>query len=108
MGATTFTPSADAFSPKDSNEGWSVRGTITMSSSYATGGDSITAAELGLGTIKFIEIAAATGAGYVLSYNPTNGTIQAFETGAALSGPLAEVASATNLSAVSATAIAYG
>jgi hypothetical protein len=108
MGATTFTPSPDAFSPKDSNEGWSVRGTITMSNSYATGGDSITPAQLGLGTIKFMEVAAATGLGYVLSYNPTSGTIQAFETGASLSGPLAEVASTTNLSAVSATLLAYG
>jgi hypothetical protein len=105
MGATTFTPSPDAFSPKDSNEGWSVRGTITMSNSYATGGDSITPAQLGLGTIKFMEVAAATGLGYVLSYNPTSGTIQ---TGASLSGPLAEVASTTNLSAVSATLLAYG
>lgn len=106
MGATTFTPDADAFSPKDSNEGWSVRGTITMSNSYATGGDSITAAQMGLGTIKKILIASA--GGYVLRYNSANGTIQAYDTGAASGDALAEAVSTTNLSAVVADCIAYG
>jgi len=113
MGATTFTASADCYSPIDSNAGWMVRGTITMSSSYATGGDTLTAAQMGLGTIKNVivngGVVLATPTGeYTLRYNQANGTIQAFG-GAASSGAIdAEVTNATNLATIVGDIIAYG
>lgn len=106
MGACTFTASPDAYSPSDSNLGWTVNGSITLSNSYATGGDTLTAAQLGLGTIKGIQISPASG--YVFAYNSGTGKVQAYETGAALSGVLAEAANGTNLSAISAGVEAWG
>lgn len=97
-----------------------VFGTLTMSAAYAEGGDSFTAGQLGLERVDYIGIAALSNGGapatgvVVAPKLPTDtgftaaGTIQAFETGAAVSGPLAEVAAATNLSAYTAPFIAMG
>lgn len=108
MGNTTWTPNTPSASPIDANAGYMMRGSITMSSSYVTGGDAVTAAEIGLGTLEDLFLAACTTSGYVLTYNSANGTVQAFWTGSALSGVLSEVTSGTNLAAVTGEAIAYG
>lgn len=79
----------------------SIRGTITMSNSYATGGDTITPLQLGFGEIDMMVVETVTPGGYVVSPvmlpNSNSYKIQIFETGAALSGPLAEVGSGTDL-----------
>lgn len=106
MGATTVAIDTSGYSPVDSSAGYEVRGVVTMSSSYSTGGDSITAAQLGLGVIAKLLVDSA--GGYVLRYNSTNGTIQAYDTGAASGSPLAEAASTTNLSTVAANFVAWG
>lgn len=59
MGAVTVAIDADGYSPVDaSNAGYWVRCKITMSSSYAAGGDTITGAQLGLGSITKLELGA--------------------------------------------------
>jgi hypothetical protein len=111
MGATVFTPKNAQGSPQDANVGYKIDGTITMSSSYATGGDSLTAAQCGLGTITSVEVEAggvASTSAYVLKWNPTNGTIQAYDTGAASGNALAEAASTTDLHLLVANATVYG
>lgn len=106
MGACTFTPDPDGYAPLDPNRGWAVTGTVFLSASYATGGDTLTAAQLGLGRIKQIQIDAI--GPYDYAYNATTGKVQAFWTGAALSGVLAEVTATTNLSAIPAQVEAWG
>ena len=57
MGICTFALDADPFTPLDgSNGGYMVRGTITMSSSYATGGDTLNASSCNLGVITKIDV----------------------------------------------------
>lgn len=59
MGTVSVVVDADGYSPQDaSNAGYLVRGKITMSSSYAAGGDTITGALFGLGSITKLELAA--------------------------------------------------
>ena len=92
--------------------------TVTMSSSYTTGGDTLTAAQLGLVHISFIECAlphnsSATQDGYTLAVNIATGnqsaTIQAFgDGGDSAGGPLIEAASGVNLSTYTFNVIAYG
>jgi hypothetical protein len=105
MGATTVAIDAGGFSPVDANAGWAVRGVLTMSNSYATGGDSITAAQLGIGQI--VKMAVFDAPGYLMRYNSASGTVQAYQQSAA-TGALTEVPNTTNLSAVTADFIAWG
>ncbi len=118
MGAVTATIDADGYSPMDaSNAGYMVRCKITMSSSYAAGGDTIAAAILGLGRITKLNFSGSSdgGTGTTTAYiaapvydssnaNVTN--IQVFDTGSASGQPFAEASG--NLSAIVFDAIAYG
>lgn len=119
MGAVTATIDADGYSPTDaSNAGYMVRCKITMSSSYATGGDTIAASILGVGTITKLSFSGSSdgGSGTTTAYiaapvydttkvNVTN--IQVFQSAAA-SNPFTEVSSTTNLSTVTFDAVAWG
>lgn len=119
MGAVTATIDADGISPMDSsNAGIMVRCKITMSSSYATGGDTIAATILPLGQITKLSFSGSSdgGTGTTTAYiaapvydssnvNVTN--IQVFQSAAA-SNPFTEVGSNTNLSTVVFDAVAWG
>lgn len=117
MGTVTFARDADADWPQVSGEiGWGIGGTITMSSSYATGGDTITAASVGLGAIRKIIICGAGTVGaapattaYLISPVQANPIvlIQAFQSAAA-SNPFTEVSAATSLATVSVSVIIFG
>lgn len=96
---------------------WTGPWQITLSSSYATGGDTITPRQVGLGSsIQSVIIStnqASQATMYLLVYNSNNGTIQAFESAAvaatpAAAAPFAEVANGTNLSAVTFGAVVVG
>lgn len=77
--------------------------TVTWDSSYATGGESLTAGDVGLSRIDFVmaepAAAAAGTAAHVVKYDYTNSKLQAFETGAAVDSPLKEATAAADLSA---------
>lgn len=68
------------------------RGTIAFDSSYPTGGESFTAADIALKNIDFIDITAK--GGYVFEFDYTNNKIIVY------SGALAQVADTTDLSAL--------
>ena len=72
--------------------------TVTMDNSYATGGESVTAANLGLSRV--VQFSLEPNAGYVPEYDHANSKVKAYWTGAATSAVLAEVTAATDLSAV--------
>ena len=55
------------------------QGTITFDSSYATGGESLTAANIGLGVIDRIEFNQGED-GYTFKYDYTNSKVMAFRT----------------------------
>src|SRR6266851_4711234 len=110
MGATTYVQDADGYSPLDgSNGGIMLRGKVTMSNSYATGGDTIAGATVGLGMITKLETATASKTSdathsYIFQpvYDSTavNVTkVQAFWA-AASGAPFIEVTNTTDLSAV--------
>lgn len=69
-------------------------------SSYPTGGESLTASDLGLGSVVFV--LAEPKAGYVFAYDYTNQKLLAYrgDNDAGADGPLVEVANGVNLSAV--------
>lgn len=77
--------------------------TITFDASYLTGGESLTAADLGLTTITHLSsetaAAAAGTTAVVTKYDYTNAKLQAFWTGGVVSTALAQVTSTTDLSA---------
>lgn len=79
---------------------------------YATGGDTITPQQIKLGTIEWcpaeLAMNVATTAAVIYKYNIATGKMQAFWTGAGLSGALAEVTAGTDLSGFSALMIAEG
>lgn len=80
-----------------------VRGTVTFDSSYATGGESFTAADLGLTQITdFTCELGATGYAGVWDRSKTAPKLMAFygDNNNASDGPLIEVPSTTNLSTV--------
>lgn len=94
-----------------------VRGKITGSSSYATGGDTITGSLFGIGTITKIVFTGGSLAGGATGYEAAavydstgvNVTkVQVFGTGSANQQPFAEVPAATNLSTAVFDCIAYG
>jgi hypothetical protein len=83
--------------------------TVTFDSSYATGGEAITLASLGLTRLDFIQ--AVTDDGYVPAWDgsKTAPKIKLFWVDTTTDGaPLAEVASTTDVSAVTVQLIAYG
>lgn len=67
---------------------------ITFDSSYATGGEALTATDVGLGTILFVYAPAA--GGRVFEYDYANAKLLAFQD-AATALPLAQVPNTTNL-----------
>lgn len=92
---------------------------VALDNSYPTGGYAVNGgmfagastggfqtANNGLRGLDIIGANSAAG-GYVFEYNSQTGKLQAFWTGAALSGVLAEVAAATNLSTVVLNVLAY-
>lgn len=78
---------------------------LTFDSSYPTGGEAIAAADLGLSRIDALFIQPTSG--YVFEYVASTGKIKAYLTGTS-AAVLDEVANATNLSTVTATAFAIG
>lgn len=117
MGTVTVAVDKDGYSPMDgSNAGWWVRAKITMSNSYATGGDTLTGALFGLGTVTKLEVAAGNVSGGTTAYlfgpvydstgvNVTK--IQAFWSSASGSA-FSEVTNGTNLSTIVVDAEVYG
>jgi hypothetical protein len=72
---------------------------VTMSSSYATGGDTFDFATVGLIGMQPKFVDAAPNAGYLVFYDITNKKFKLFQQSAATSA-LTEVPNATNLSTV--------
>lgn len=60
---------------------------ITFDSSYATGGEALTAAQLGLNALDII--LCETRSGYMFQYDHTNAKLQAYYPRAAVTGTLA-------------------
>jgi len=114
MGTVTVAIDPDGFSPIDSNAGMMVRAVITMSTTYAAGGDTISAASFGLGTITKLDVGAGGVSGGTLAIvfdaAPNTGPvtkIQAFWSGAQ-TARFQEVTSGTDLSASLVSCIAFG
>lgn len=95
-----------------------VFGTLALSSSYATQGDSFTAGQFGLEKIDFLTMDTGTPGtattAYVLAWTPATTTgqtaafkIQAFQSGGA-AAPLAEVGAGVNLTTFTADFMAVG
>lgn len=74
-------------------------GTLNLGSSYATGGVAVSPQLLGLSN-QINHLSVHPSGGYVFEWVPSTGKVKAYVTGAALSGVLAEVANAANLSAI--------
>jgi hypothetical protein len=84
-------------------------GTLTFDSSYPTGGEAITAANVGMNrAIDRIHFNAASG--YVFEYDKTNQKVLAYyaDNDGGADGALIQVANTTNLSAITASYIAVG
>ena len=79
---------------------------IQFDSSYATGGESLTATQLGLESLHII-ICEAEDSGYVAQYDYSGEKLALYEAGADAAA-LDEVADTTNVSAVYVRIIAYG
>ena len=113
MGAVTVQLDTDGRSPVDaSNAGLRVRAKITMSNSYATGGDTIAASLFGVGMICKLNICGIGGVG---GFGSTTGyaaaavydstgvnvtKIQVFGSGSGSGAAFAEVTNGTNLATV--------
>lgn len=86
-----------------------VTGTITFDSSYATGGEAIAATDMKLSSkIEFLQ--ASSAAGYIFEYDATNGKVKAYWPNSDATAPSVakQVASTTDLSAVTCNFIAFG
>jgi hypothetical protein len=80
-------------------------GTYTFSSSYPTGGESLSAADLGMRVIEKVHVSQGVG-GYVFRYNYSTQKLMVFKgNGAAV---LTEEANATNLSSITVNLQAIG
>ena len=81
---------------------------ITMDSSYPTGGEEITANQLGLSVIDFVLPSPA--AGYVFEFDHANKKLMAYQTDCDLvaNGALVEVTDKTDLSEVTVRVLAIG
>jgi len=80
-----------------------VQGQLAFDSSYPTGGESLTAANIGLRVIEHINVQPRSG--FVFDYDYTNSLLLAYRTGAATvtagatpAAALAEVSNTTDLS----------
>lgn len=87
-------------------------GTITFDSSYATGGETLSASNCGLSS-KVEFFSATNASGYIFEYDYANGKLKAYypsKSGTITSPglPGAEVAASTDLSAVTCRFIAFG
>lgn len=81
---------------------------VALDSSYPTGGEAITAAQLGL---SFVDAAlCSSSTGHIARYDKTNAKIKMFyaDYDAVADGALIEVPNTTDLSAVTVTVVAYG
>jgi len=114
LGTVTVAIDPDGFSPIDSNAGMMVRAVITMSTTYAAGGDTVSAASFGLGTITKHDLGAGGVSGGTLGLvfegAPKPGPvvkIQAFWSGAQ-TARFQEVTTGTDLSASLVSCIAFG
>ena len=89
-----------------------VTGTITLDSSYATGGEALISTDVGLSSsIEFIQCAPASG--YIFEYDYANAKLEVFNptkggTIPAGGAPGVQVASTTDLSSVTTRFIAFG
>ena len=83
-----------------SRVGFIISGTIAMSSSYTTGGESITKITQNFKKCQFISIESK--GGYIFEADLTNKKIKAFyvDNNAVEDSPMIEVPNATNLSAI--------
>tara|TARA_R110000824_G_scaffold15892_1_gene66613 strand:+ start:7290 stop:7613 length:324 start_codon:yes stop_codon:yes gene_type:complete len=80
--------------------------TATFDSSYATGGEALTAATLGLESIHIV-LLSMENSGYVAQYDYTNSKIALYEAGAD-GAILDEVANTTDVSAVAVRVLVFG
>lgn len=87
------------------------RATITFDSSYATGGEALAAADLGLSAIDTLQLStrpfSATEA-VLPVWDKTNGTVQLVWTGGAVSSHFDEITAATDVDSVVVDVLAYG
>ena len=87
---------------------------VVGSGSYTTGGDSLTAAQLGLGTavlFAITNIIASSGSNNAAlrgAYDVTNSKLMVFGGTDAAGVPLAEVSSTTNVSGLTFQVVAFG
>lgn len=80
--------------------------TIAFDSSYATGGEALTVAQLGLSDDGEVHIEVHPSAGYVFEYDHTNNKVKAYWVDTTTDGAkMAEVASTTDLSGVTAARV---
>jgi len=79
---------------------------ITFDSSYPTGGESMTAADIGFSKIEFITFAGGDG-GYVFDYDFANSKVIVYRS-AGSAAALGQVPNTTNLSAITTRAMAWG
>jgi hypothetical protein len=101
MGVATFTQVLDTIPLGGSNKLYV--GTLTMSSSYATNGDTIDwpGDWAATGGVTDARVQLSDTGGRVLEYDGTNGKVKAYQdNGTATAAALPEVANATNLSAI--------
>ena len=106
MGACTITP--DKYNAQVSGSQRKQTGSLHLSASYATGGDTWTANQFGLVTVDelVIESGGKTGteaSGYVFQPDTTNKKIKAYQSGAGADAALDEVQSGD----LSATVVRY-
>ncbi len=81
---------------------------ITMDASYPTGGEAVTAAQLGLATVDVAMCTSNTG--HVAQYDKANAKIKLYyaDYDAVADGALIEVPNTTDVSAVVVTVMAFG
>lgn len=87
----------------NSNRGTQVGSLSITGGTYTTGGITVTAANFGMNSLYSLDVNPDSG--FVFEYIPTNtttGKLKMFETGAALSGVLAEVGSGATITGVTA------
>tara|TARA_R100000234_G_C4849208_1_gene114401 strand:+ start:90 stop:425 length:336 start_codon:yes stop_codon:yes gene_type:complete len=80
---------------------------VQFDSSYPTGGESLSAADLGFTALHMVIVQAESTLGYVAQYDYTNEKIEVYEAGAD-GAALDEVANTTNLSSLYVRVLAYG
>lgn len=85
--------------------------TVTFDSSYDTGGESLTPADVGLSSFTIVDpcVDAADLPGYIVHFNYTTNKLMVFvEEAVAAGGPLLEVAAATNLATLKVRVLVVG